>query len=179
MAKEGAQAILKTEVIDMISQCLLCLRAVEAAPKANAVVMFSFLGLFLTACDGGSGGVLPSSGSTSTPDTTAPSINITVPAASVNYSTSNSTVTVSGTASDSVGVTQVTWSNNRGGSGTASGTTAWSISSVALQSGSNTVTATARDSAGNTNAASISISLTVPSTPIGLARHCWKRPSRP
>ncbi len=58
--------------------------------------------------------------------------------------------TVAGTASDNVGVTQVSWVNNRGGSGTATGTTSWNAS-IALQSGSNVVTVTARDAAGNTS----------------------------
>ena len=47
-------------------------------------------------------------------------------------------------------MTQVTWANDRGGSGTATGTTAWSVSGIALQSGANVLTVTARDAAGNT-----------------------------
>jgi hypothetical protein len=43
----------------------------------------------------------------------------------------------------------VTWTNSRGGSGTATGTTSWSASGIALQSGSNVITVTARDAAGN------------------------------
>ena len=44
-------------------------------------------------------------------------------------------VSLGGTASDSVGVTSVSWANNRGGSGVASGTANWSVPSVGLQVG--------------------------------------------
>jgi len=65
----------------------------------------------------------------------------------------------------------VTWTNSRGGSGTATGSTSWTASGVALQSGSNVLTVTARDAAGNTGTASItatydntppSVSITAP-----------------
>jgi len=68
-------------------------------------------------------------------------------------------------------VTQVTWANSRGGSGTASGTTGWTVSGIALQSGSNVLTVTARDAAGNTGTATVtatydntppSVSITAP-----------------
>jgi hypothetical protein len=82
-------------------------------------------------------------------DSTAPSISITGPTSSSSYITRNSTISMNGTAADAIGVSQVTWSNNRGGSGTASGTTKWSVASVALQSGTNVITVTARDAVGN------------------------------
>jgi hypothetical protein len=50
-------------------------------------------------------------------DTTAPTISITAPTTSTTYATSSATLNVSGTAADAVGVTQVSWSNDRGGSG--------------------------------------------------------------
>ena len=63
---------------------------------------------------------------------------------------------LSGSASDNVGVTQVKWSNNRGGSGTATlSGTHWSVSAIALQTGTNTLSATARDAAGNTASSSV------------------------
>jgi hypothetical protein len=83
-------------------------------------------------------------------DTTAPAVTISGPTSAATYTASASPLTVSGTASDNVGVTQVSWSTNRGASGTASGTTNWTASGIALQSGSNIVTVTARDAAGNT-----------------------------
>ena len=71
---------------------------------------------------------------------------------------------MSGTSSDAVGVTQVTWANDRGGSGTATGTTSWSVNGVTLQSGSNVITITARDAAGNTSTDTLTITLTLPLT---------------
>jgi hypothetical protein len=76
------------------------------------------------------------------------------------------TLTLNGTAIDAVGVTQVTWTNDRGGSGTASGTTIWSIASMTLQTGTNVITVTARDATGNTGSAVLTVSYTA--TPVTL-----------
>ncbi len=81
-------------------------------------------------------------------DAGAPTVAITTPTSQSTHSTPQVTVALGGTASDDFGVTEVTWSNDRGGSGTASGTTSWSIASVALQGGANTITVTARDAVG-------------------------------
>jgi hypothetical protein len=49
------------------------------------------------------------------------------------------------------GLINVTWTNNRGGSGTASGTDTWTISNLPLQCGNdNIIAVTAKDAAGNT-----------------------------
>jgi hypothetical protein len=82
-------------------------------------------------------------------DTIAPTVTITAPTTQPTLTTSSSSVTMGGTASDNVGVTQVTWTNDRGGSGTASGTTSWSVSGIALQTGTNILTVRVRDAAGN------------------------------
>jgi len=95
-------------------------------------------------------------------DTTAPSVAITSPTSSATYSTSATPLTIGGTASDNMGVTQVTWSSNRGGSGTATGTTSWSASGIVLQSGSNVLTVTARDAAGNTRTATLTVAYSPP-----------------
>ena len=73
---------------------------------------------------------------------TLPQINITAPSASGTYASSNSSVTVAGTASDASGIARVTWSNSRGGGGQATGTTAWSTGPIALQTGESTITIT-------------------------------------
>ncbi len=91
------------------------------------------------------------------PDTTPPTISITVPTTGALYSTNVSSINLGGSASDNVGVTQVTWSNNRGGSGSATGITTWSITGIALQSGTNVITVTAYDAAGNTGQATLSV----------------------
>ena len=98
------------------------------------------------------------------PDTQNPTITVKAPTSSSTYSTSNSTTNIGGTASDNVGVTQVTWSNNRGGSGKASGTTNWSVSNITLREGNNTITVTARDAAGNTSTDTITITYTPTTT---------------
>src|ERR1051326_4908774 len=87
------------------------------------------------------------------PDTTAPTVSITSPTTASTWSTSSSTMSLSGTASDNVGVTAITWANSAGGSGTASGPTSWSVSTINLAAGSNLITVTARDAAGNSRAA--------------------------
>jgi len=100
----------------------------------------------------------------SPPDTQNPTITITSPTQSSTYSTENGNITISGTASDNVGVTQVTWSNNRGGSGSASGTTSWSASNITLQEGFNIITVTARDAADNTGTNILTIIYVPPTT---------------
>ena len=62
----------------------------------------------------------------SSADATAPVIAITAPTAAGTYTTTNTAIALGGTASDANGVTQVSWVNSLGGSGTATGTTAWS-----------------------------------------------------
>ena len=57
-------------------------------------------------------------------------------------------------------MTQVTWANDRGGSGTATGTTGWSVSGIALQSGANVLTVTARDAADNTATDTLTVTYT-------------------
>ena len=71
-------------------------------------------------------------------------------------------LSLGGTASDNVGVTQVSWSNDRGGSGTAIGTATWTASGIALQSGANVITVTARDAAGNTSTDTLTVTYTAP-----------------
>ena len=92
-------------------------------------------------------------------DTTPPTVTISNPAASP-YSASSTPLSISGTASDNFtdvfGVTQVSWSNSLGGSGTATGTTSWS-GSIPLVSGPNVITVTARDAAGNTANATLTV----------------------
>jgi hypothetical protein len=99
-------------------------------------------------------------------DTTAPSISIATPTSASSYTSSTSAISMSGTSADNVGVTQVTWTNNLGGSGTASGTTSWSIGSVALQGGTNVINVTARDAAGNVATATLSVTYAAPDTTV-------------
>ncbi len=136
------------------------------------VYILALTSCLIAACSGGGSGSAAASqtgsGSTaspSNPDTVAPSIAITSPTSGPSFNTTGSTLSLSGTASDNVGVTQVTWSNSRGGSGTASGTTNWSISGISLQSGTNVITVTARDAAANVAKAPLSVTYATSATP--------------
>lgn len=94
-----------------------------------------------------------------------PSLSITTPSGP-SYETGSSTIDIQGSASDDVGVTIVRWTNDRGGSGTCSGTTAWSASGIALQTGTNVISVSASDAVGNTASESITVIYT-PSVPSG------------
>ena len=94
-------------------------------------------------------------------DTTPPTIAINTPTTGPTFTNSSSTVSLSGTASDNVGVTLVTWANNRGGLGTATGATNWSITGIPLQTGANVISVTAYDAAGNNTPATLTVTLVV------------------
>ena len=98
------------------------------------------------------------------PDTTRPTVTITAPTSGSTYSTGSSQLNIGGTASDNRAVTSVSWSNNRGGSGACSGTNTWSKSGIALSSGQNVITVTARDAAGNTATDTLTVTYTPPDT---------------
>ena len=82
-------------------------------------------------------------------DQTPPIVTIVAPTTASEYTSTVSPLIISGTASDNVGVTQVSWANDRGGSGSPDGITSWSAS-VPLMSGENVVTIRAKDAANNT-----------------------------
>ena len=88
-------------------------------------------------------------------DTTAPALTITTPSTGT-MSTTAASVIISGTASDNVAVTLVSWATNFGTAGVATGTTAWSAA-IPLLVGNNSVTVRAVDAAGNAGWRSIVI----------------------
>ncbi len=92
-------------------------------------------------------------------DATPPSIAIVNPAPPTATS-SSSPVTISGMASDNVGVASISWTNLQAGlSGTIPGATSWSVP-VPLVSGINQVTFTAWDAGGNSSSATITVTFT-------------------
>src|SRR5262249_21232519 len=101
-------------------------------------------------------------------DATPPTVTITSPATDPTFSTGSNTLTRAGTASDNEGVTEVSWTNNRGGSDTAAGTTNWTITGISLQPGPNILTVTARDAAGNAGSAALTVNYVVASTITGI-----------
>jgi hypothetical protein len=87
---------------------------------------------------------------TSGSDITPPSVMICSPTRNPTFSTTSPTINLTGTASDNVGLTEITWHNVASNlSGTAVGTTDWNITDVALVLGSNIITITAHDEEGN------------------------------
>jgi hypothetical protein len=97
--------------------------------------------------------------STSAPDTTAPAINITAPA---NNATVSGITTVSANASDNIGVAGVQFMLDGVNLGTEDTSSPYSISwsSGLTTNGAHTLTAVARDAAGNTTTSS-SVNVTV------------------
>ncbi len=75
-------------------------------------------------------------------------ISITSPVNGSSFSTSSGTVALAGEARDPLGVRRVTWQNDRGGGGEATGTEIWSIPGIQLASGVNTIVVTAYSSRG-------------------------------
>ncbi|HHT9144040.1 MAG TPA: hypothetical protein ACFYD8_13395 [Candidatus Wujingus californicus] len=121
-----------------------------------------------------SGNLSSSSTDSITLDMTEPIVTITSPTTSSTYTTTSSIITLGGSASDTTsGISIVTWNNSAGGSGTASGTTSWNTGSIALSSGDNVITISAKDGAGNTGTDSIivtySIKPTISPTPTSIA----------
>jgi hypothetical protein len=95
------------------------------------------------------------------PDSEVPSVAITAPTGDASYSTDTDTISLAGAAGDNIGVTEVGWANDRGGSGTCSGTTNWSAA-ISLLEGSNVITITARDTAGNLAQDTLTVTFTPP-----------------
>jgi hypothetical protein len=89
---------------------------------------------------------------------TNPTVTITTPTVRHSYNADGRFVTIGGTARDDNGITQVTWSSDRGGNGSATGTDTW-IAGIPLVGGQNRITVTARDAAGNAGTATINVRL--------------------
>jgi hypothetical protein len=87
-------------------------------------------------------------------DRTSPSVTITFPAASV-YSTSATTMRVTGSARDASSISEVTWMSSTGLGGVATGTNAWRADGIPLLVGDNRITIYVRDAAGNVGQRSV------------------------
>ncbi len=98
-------------------------------------------------------------------DTIAPAIGITIPTSASTYVAPGSLLSIGGTASDNVGVSQIAWSNSAGGAGLASGTASWTASGISLAIGLNVITVSARDVAGNSASATLSVTYAPDNTP--------------
>jgi hypothetical protein len=95
-------------------------------------------------------------------DISPPEVFINTPTSSPVYTNTTGTINLSGMADDNLGlvtgsVAGVTWANNQGGSGNASGTTNWSASGIALMPGTNIITVTGFDEVGNSSNATLTV----------------------
>jgi len=90
------------------------------------------------------------------PDTTPPSLAIVSPC-TTSFSTSSSSLIVSGTAHDNVGVAAVTWATSTGASGTPTGGENWTTPPIPLYIGTTAITIRASDAAGNTSWRSLTV----------------------
>ena len=120
-------------------------------PRSLFVLLVS---LSLWSCSGSDGPTEPKGNGA---DTQAPSVSITAPTAGAAFLTGEATVTISGTSSDAVGVVRVDWSVSGGASGTATGTTSWNVTDIALAPGANTISVTAVDEAGNSSSDQLTV----------------------
>ena len=89
-----------------------------------------------------------------------PVITITSPTADPTFTSDASSITLAGTAADDTGIASVTWVNNRGGSGAASGTTSWTASGIPLAGGVNIIAVTATDLTGNSTTDTLTVTVT-------------------
>jgi hypothetical protein len=88
-----------------------------------------------------------------------PVVAFTQPTTAATYTVTGTSgiVNIGGTASAFLGLASVTWASDQGGSGTCTGTTAWSAGAVPLQPGKNVLTVTATDTAGNIGTAVLTV----------------------
>ena len=102
--------------------------------------------LCLGAClTGSGGGGVAGGGETASAGV---SISITSPTDAPAIDTTDATISLAGNATSGAGISKVTWTNDRGGDGIASGTSSWQISGIALEYGVNEITVTADDNNG-------------------------------
>lgn len=96
------------------------------------------------------------------PDNTKPALKITTPTTGPALTNTTGKINLAGTATDNFAVLQVSWSDDRGGGGPATGTSSWSVPGLTLAPGQNVITVTASDAAGNSTQAVLSALYRVP-----------------
>lgn len=142
------------------------LKEPSTGEKAFARTMSFLLLAFSLICagcgGGGSGDNASSTGNTNNNnlDTTPPVVTITSPTSNATYTSTFSSLNIFGTASDNRGVISVSLSSSEGGS-SITGSTDWHAY-VYLIVGANTITITAKDAAGNTGSAVLTVTYAPP-----------------
>ena len=137
----------------------------------NSIVLMA---AFSIAACGGSGGGAPGTDTAQQPSPSGLSVAITAPDAD-QVDTTDDVMSLSGTASSDAGVTAVTWTSDKGHTGTAAGTDSWSVELIPLELGANTITVNATDGEGDTSADTIVINRE--STSGGAATLSWEAPT--
>lgn len=84
---------------------------------------------------------------------------ITSPVSVASLTTANDSIVLGGSVTGGVEPFEVTWSNDRGGSGVANGGASWSTGSVALSEGLNVLTVTATDALGEAATAELHVTV--------------------
>ena len=103
-------------------------------------------------------------------DTTAPTLTITSPVSGSTYTSTSSTINLGGSALDAgSGLDVITYTLNSEAPITADGTDNWSTGVLSLQSGSNTISVSAKDKAANSITTIITITYTLPEALPGVA----------
>ncbi len=102
-------------------------------------------------------------------DSTPPTVAITSPTSSATFTATSGGLNLGGASADNNAVFQVRWSNDRGGSGVALGTTSWSVQNITLLAGLNNLTVTAWDANGNAGQASLAVTFNAPQIIVALA----------
>ncbi len=88
-------------------------------------------------------------------DIESPEISINSPTTNLSYLSAEDKVSISGIASDNIGVTKIEWKNNEGVIATASGTSDWEVANIQLENGDNFLTFIAYDGANNADSVSL------------------------
>lgn len=120
---------------------------------AGNFATIAFLSLACSACMSGSESGFSAS---SAPVAAGLSLTVTKPGAS-EIVTKDESIALAGTANSGSGVTDVSWSSNRGVTGQATGTDSWTTALIELKLGENVITITATDGANNSVADTIVI----------------------
>lgn len=87
-------------------------------------------------------------------------VTITSPTSQPTYTSAQTSVNLAGTAP--ANTAQVVWATDEGVQGQATGTATWAANGIKLRNGSNRITVTARDAAGNPSTAAITVVYSAP-----------------
>lgn len=90
-------------------------------------------------------------------DISPPTLDINSPTSENTFRTQNKGIALKGTAGDDTQVILITWVNDRGNVGTATGTVDWAIPNISLLRGANIITITAKDATGKTSSKTLTV----------------------